>query len=219
MKKKLFKNNKIGIADVFSKCKRKNKESSKDTNLIIVEYNNLIANIFQHIGAFISYTNNSYFFKTNLFNFIIFAAIIIYICIKLNLKTKLEQAKENVDSVIHESETVMEESATKLDEMEKAISNIAQDVDEILNTSNKNAELVGEKILEDAKKTALIIKDNTEKAIENSVNILRNDLITRATEASLEVAKSRIINELNNNKDLHNRLIDESVNSLEGVDL
>ena len=113
----------------------------------------------------------------------------------------------------------MEESATKLDEMEKAISNITQDIDEILNTSNKNAELVGEKILEDAKKTALIIQDNTEKAIENSVNILRNDLITRATEASLEVAKSRIINELNNNKDLHNRLIDESVNSLEGVDL
>lgn len=179
----------------------------------------VIANIFQHIGAFISYTNNNYFFKTNLFNFIIFAAIIIYICIKLNLKTKLEQAKENVDSVIHESETVMEESATKLDEMEKAISNITQDIDEILNTSNKNAELVGEKILEDAKKTALIIQDNTEKAIENSVNILRNDLLTRATEASLEVAKSRIINELNNNKDLHNRLIDESVNSLEGVDL
>ena len=26
IKKKLFKNNKIGIADVFSKCKRKNKE-------------------------------------------------------------------------------------------------------------------------------------------------------------------------------------------------
>ena len=109
--------------------------------------------------------------------------------------------------------------ANKLDEMEKALSNITKDVDEILNTSNKNAELVGEKILEDAKKTALIIQDNTEKAIENSINILRNDLITRATEASLEVAKSRIINELNNNKDLHNRLIDESVNSLEGVDL
>ena len=48
MKKKLFKNNKIGIADVFSKCKRKNKESSKDTDLIIIEYNNLIADIFKN---------------------------------------------------------------------------------------------------------------------------------------------------------------------------
>lgn len=48
MKKKLFKNNKIGIADVFSKCKRKNKESSKDTDLIIIEYNNSITDIFKN---------------------------------------------------------------------------------------------------------------------------------------------------------------------------
>ena len=53
MKKKLFANKKIGIADAFSKCKRKNKDSSKDTDLIIVEYNNLIANIFQNmLGLF-----------------------------------------------------------------------------------------------------------------------------------------------------------------------
>ena len=98
----------------------------------------VIANIFQHIGAFISYTNNNYFFKTNLFNFIIFAAIIIYICIKLNLKTKLEQAKENVDSVIHESETVMEESATKLDKMEKAMEPLKR-----LLSNTKNVHIVG----------------------------------------------------------------------------
>ncbi len=48
LKKKLFADNKIGIADVFSKCKRKNKESSKDTDLIIIEYNNLIADIFKN---------------------------------------------------------------------------------------------------------------------------------------------------------------------------
>ena len=48
LKKKLFADNKIGIADVFSKCKRKNKVSSKDTDLIIIEYNNLIADIFKN---------------------------------------------------------------------------------------------------------------------------------------------------------------------------
>lgn len=48
LKKKLFANKKIGIADVFSKCKRKNKDSSKDTDLIIVEYNNSITDIFKN---------------------------------------------------------------------------------------------------------------------------------------------------------------------------
>ncbi len=48
LKKKLFANRNIGIADVFSKCKRKNKNSSKDADLIIVEYNNLLADIFKN---------------------------------------------------------------------------------------------------------------------------------------------------------------------------
>ena len=48
LKKKLFVDKNIGIADVFSKCKRKNKESSKDTDLIIIEYNNLLSRIFKN---------------------------------------------------------------------------------------------------------------------------------------------------------------------------
>lgn len=67
MKKKLFKNNKIGIADVFLKCKRKNKESSKDTDLIIVEYNNLIANIFQNYKSLKLIIFTSRFTENNFF--------------------------------------------------------------------------------------------------------------------------------------------------------
>lgn len=67
MKKKLFKNNKIGIADVFSKCKRKNKESSKDTDLIIVEYNNLIANIFRNYKSLKLIIFTSRFTENNFF--------------------------------------------------------------------------------------------------------------------------------------------------------
>lgn len=67
MKKKLFKNNKIGIADVFSKCKRKNKDNSKDTDLIIVEYNNLIANIFQNYKSLKLIIFTSRFTENNFF--------------------------------------------------------------------------------------------------------------------------------------------------------
>ncbi|WP_199750831.1 uracil-DNA glycosylase family protein [Brachyspira aalborgi] len=67
MKKKLFANKKIGIADVFSKCKRKNKESSKDTDLIIVEYNNLIANIFQNYKSLKLIIFTSRFTENNFF--------------------------------------------------------------------------------------------------------------------------------------------------------
>lgn len=67
MKKKLFANKKIGISDVFSKCKRKNKDSSKDTDLIIVEYNNLIANIFQNYKSLKLIIFTSRFTENNFF--------------------------------------------------------------------------------------------------------------------------------------------------------
>ena len=55
--------------------------------------------------------------------------------------------------------------------------------------------------------------------MENKRTVLRNDLIRRASSASIEVAKNHIINELNNNYDLHQRLIDESIEAIEGVEL
>ena len=56
----------------------------------------MLASFFQTIGNFIAYTNGLYFFKTNLFNFIIFAGIIIFLFYKLNVTSKLEQAKDSV---------------------------------------------------------------------------------------------------------------------------
>ena len=44
-KKKVFKENRVGIADVFSKCKRKNEDSARDIDLIIVEYNNILSGL------------------------------------------------------------------------------------------------------------------------------------------------------------------------------
>lgn len=85
LKKKLFENNNIGIADVFSKCKRKNKESSKDTDLIIVEYNNLLADIFENYSKSLKliiftsrFTENNFFKILN----------------KNNLNYQLEESEE-----------------------------------------------------------------------------------------------------------------------------
>ncbi len=74
LKKKLFNDKKIGIADVFSKCKRKNKLSSKDIDLIIVEYNNLLVDIFKKFSnslkliIFTSRFTENNFFKILKFN-------------------------------------------------------------------------------------------------------------------------------------------------------
>lgn len=161
----------------------------------------------------------SYIARTNLFNFIIFLSIIIYLAVKMDVRGKLEDSRAGVEAEIEESKTVKKESETRLNSIEESMSHLEEEIDSILTKSEENAKRVGEKILQDAEKNAIVIRDNAGKAIENSRMILKNDLIKRATLASVEVAKSQIINELNANQDLHDKLIEESINAIEGVQL
>ena len=101
--------------------------------------------------------------------------------------------------------------------IEESIAHIEDEIDSILEKSSENANLVGEKIVQEAEKTALVIQENTTKAIENSQVLLKNELLKRASLASIEVAKGHIIKELSANNELHDRLINESIEALEGV--
>lgn len=158
----------------------------------------------------------NYIARTNLFNFAIFLAIIIWVCKKINVSGMLEKAKQDVKANIEASENTKTESESYLKEIEETLSHIEEEVDGIIKKSENNAKLVGEKILEDARKTVIGIKDNSQKAAANKSALVKNDILKRASEASIDVARTHIINELNNNYDLHNRLIDESIEALNG---
>ena len=160
-----------------------------------------------------------YLGKTNLFNFIIFVAIFALIFKKIKISKKLDDAANSVAVVISDSVQTKEKSEEHLKEVEEIVANVSEEIKQIVEKSNDNAKLVGEKIIEDANITVENIKQNSEKLVENKSVLLKNDILQRASLASVEVAKKHIINELNNNQDLHHKLIDESINTLEGMDL
>ncbi len=160
-----------------------------------------------------------YIARTNLFNFAIFLAIIILLVKKANVSQKLEESAADVATEIETSNNAKVESEERLHTIEDSLANIGDEIDEILKKSEESAANVGQKIQEDTEKTLVVISDNTEKSIENSRSVLKNDILKRASLASIEVAKSHIINELNSNQGLHDKLIDESIDAIEGVEL
>lgn len=148
-------------------------------------------------------------------NFIVFALIIGVVLRQfVHPKAMLEVMQTEIENEIKDSENTKEESETRLEAVQKSARNVKKEINEILKKSEENAKLVGSKILQEAEKAALIIQDNTEKTIGNDIVLLKNDLIKRASLASVEVAKAHIINELNNNSELHDKLIEESIESL-----
>jgi len=161
----------------------------------------------------------AYIARTNLFNFVIFAGIIIFLIKKLDVKSKLADAVTDVENSVNESEEVKAASEEKLSTIENSMNNLSAEIDTILEQSEENAKLVGEKIAADTKSAITLIKENTQKAIENNKILLKNDILRKASLASIEVAKSHIIEELKRNPDLHNKLIDESIESIEGTEI
>ena len=159
-----------------------------------------------------------YILRTNLINFIIFAGIIIYLYKKMNISDCLDKCKDNVKENVEASETAKKQSEKNLSEIEDKVSNLENEISEIIEKSADNAKLVGNQIIVDANKTVENIKDNSRKLIENKTALMKNDILRRASMASVEVAKNHIINELNNNYDLHEKLIDESLQALENVE-
>ncbi len=165
------------------------------------------------LGAFLDYIS-----KTNLFNFIVFASIIAYILIKIDLISMLERGKNAVAQKIEVSTDEKVKSEENLQTIECKLSNLAEELEEIIKNSAENANSVGSKILADAGVSAENIGKNLSKLVENRQTLLKNDIMRRVSLASVEVAKNRIMQELSNNKDLHKKLIEESIEAIDGVE-
>lgn len=161
----------------------------------------------------------NYIGRTNLFNFVIFLAIIIFVCKKINVTGKLEAAKKDVVNNIENSKTAKSDSESTLKAIEESVAHIEEEIDEIIKKAEENARMVGGKILEDAEKFVENIKYNSKKTADARAGLIRNDIMRRASAASVDVAKNHIINELRNNPELHNKLIDESVDAINGVEI
>ena len=160
-----------------------------------------------------------YIARTNLFNFIIFASIITYLFIKLDIIGGLEGAALDVTNTVKNSESAKSDSESNLKAIEDLISNLEKEIDGIIKQSEDNAKVVGEKILADAAAAVEVINENTEKQVENKTALEKNDIMKRVSLASVEIAKRHIISELEKNAELHYKLIDESVGAIDEVNV
>ena len=159
-----------------------------------------------------------YIARTNLFNFVIFASIIAYIFVKLDVIGLLNKGKTDVAQTVEASETAKIDSQKHLEEIEEQLKGLNAEIESIFATTKNNAVLVGEKILTEAEESTEIIKENAVKVIENKSQLVRNDLLKRLSIASVETAKNHIISELNNNAELHDKLINESIEALNEIE-
>ncbi len=156
---------------------------------------------------------------SNTFNFVIFIAILAYICKKIDVSVIIAGIQEKIKKMIEDSKTAKSEAEANLVSAEEKVKHVNEEVETILQDAGSTAKKLSEKISEDTQKQVENIKKNAEKIIEAEEKVLYTKLMKKASLASLKTAETHIKNTLVNNEALHDKYINESIDNLDGLNL
>ena len=160
-----------------------------------------------------------YVLNTNLFNFLILLAFFVFCAIRFDLSGKISDMQDKIASVIYDVKQNLFNSEKALNNAREAIKTLAQDIDKINAHAHKNAQIIADKILEDANIQANNIALNADKVISAEEKKVLDELIKEVSISSVAKSKENIVNMLQNNVEMHERYINESIDKLDGLTL
>lgn len=157
--------------------------------------------------------------QSNTFNFAILVIIIAVVFAKIDLPGIIEKIKNDVARAIENAKQEKENAEKDLKTAQKTAANTDNEVAEQLKTAENNAQNLSQGIMKNTELQIKNIKSNILKVINAEEKSLSAKLTQDTVNNSIELAKQNIINKLNENPDLHNKFIDDSINEIDRVQL
>lgn len=142
-----------------------------------------------------------------------------WLCKKFNLMQIIEESRKKIIENIRSSEDAKKLAEEEYKKETETVSHIDEEIYSALDLAEKSAQALGKKMLEDANKITRSIITSTQKRIDAQTNLLQAELLKKTALASVEVAKERIQQELEQKPELHDKFIYESVEALNEVKL
>lgn len=156
---------------------------------------------------------------SNLFNFVLMIVFLGWIIDKMNLAQKLEDGRKSIEDKILNARLNKENAAKVLFETQEKTAEVDKEVFETMEKAEKNAVIVGEKIIQDAEKQSAEYSKNLKATIDSNIEKLKLNLTAKTAQQAIDMAKNHIVKQLDGNRDLHIRYINESIDALKGIDL
>ena len=154
----------------------------------------------------------------NVFNFLVMVIIIAFIAGKLNLSDKIENLRKNIENKVTSSDDNKNESLNYLKNAEKEVETLGAEVNKIKTDASKSAKAISDNIINQAQEQVKKIEFNASKNILNEENKAKSELVRDVSLSSVKLAKKHVKQVLENNLDLHKKLIYESIDKLDGIE-
>ena len=156
---------------------------------------------------------------SNLFNFVLMLVLIGWLIDKFDIGGALEKGRKSIEDKINNSKKEHENALQNLYATQEKGVEIDKEILDIIDKSAKNAVIVGEKLVEDAQKQSETFAKTTQKAIETNIEKLRLNLTNETAKTAINKAKNHIEKLLTEDRNLHLKYINESIESLKGIEL
>ena len=121
---------------------------------------------------------------------------------------------EKIRVKIEDSDNAHKDAVNKKAQALKSYENIAGEIADINTTAKDKAKSLKEQLKKDTEIKIQNIRNNTAKIINAEEKFTTSALISNIGLKSVETAKTHIINEIKNNKELHSKFIDDSIGEL-----
>ena len=157
--------------------------------------------------------------QSNIFNFILVVAIIVYLVRKFNLKQKIENLTNEIKSYVDESENEKLDAEKELKNINDKIAKLPSEIDNINRSADNSVKSLSEKILTETESQKQDILNNAERLLNLETKKFKSKLVGILSEKSVELVQQNTINQLNSNRDLHKKYIDNAISELDRINL
>lgn len=155
--------------------------------------------------------------KSNAFNFIVLAGILLFVLRKINLPEILSKLQKNIENKVNDSTLAKTESEVTLKSAEEKMENVEKDIEKLVKDTKKTAKIISENIMSEAKEKIEIIENNAKRVVENDTNKTYTVLSNLTAKTSITLLRENLKANLKNDENLHNIFIDEAIDELEGI--
>ncbi len=157
--------------------------------------------------------------QTNSLNFIIVLAVLIFILSKLNINEKINKLRDDIKSYVDNSTSEKALAQKELEETEEKIKHLPEETQLIETSAENNIKGLEQKIKKEIEDKKNDIKTSADRILNLEIKQFKAKLTSILSEKSVILAKDNAIEQLKNNRELHNKYIDEAIEEIGRVSL
>lgn len=161
-------------------------------------------------GLYMSFVNTT-LVRSNLLNFILFILFFVWLFKKIDFSGFISKKRQEIIDSIKKSEEDKIKAKENLEKTQDSLKNIDEDVQKIIDDGKNTANLVKQQAEEKVIKEIKSIEEKTEKQLEANENKVKNEISKSVVSAAIAISKQHIISSLDEKtqKELIYKFIDE----------